>query len=308
MMMPEGAPNPQIRRMTAAEAARLAFDEQQRLNDQDRVVISLLAEHGVLTARQITALAGYTSLSVAQHRLKTLTDRGIFARFRGHVWAGSQAWRYVLGVLGATLHASATGETAPTPSRVVERALALAESPRLNHTLAVGDVFASLAGYARTHRGCALVEGWSERRATDECLGLARPDGAGVWAERGRQLPFWLELDRGTEKLSQLTDKLIGYRQLVDLGWSRPVLIVVPSTVRERHLHQQPGLYLTGPDELVVATTTADHITAAGQHHATQHTIRRPSGLSLADAVWLPAGARRRVRLIDIGDWPWTPQ
>jgi hypothetical protein len=277
----------QVRQMTAAEAVRGAVAEQRRLTGRDRAVLALLAEHGVLTLEQLARLVGFATRSAAQHRMVTLTRRGVLARFRRHQPVGTQSWRYTLGVLGATLHAASTGQTAPTPSRVAQRALALAESPRLDHQLAVAEVFASLAGHARTHPGCALVEWWSERRATAECGGIVRPDAAGVWAEHGRHVPLWLEVDRGTEPLPRVLDKLTGYRQLADVGLFRPVLFVLPSTVRERHLHAHPGMYPAGPaGGLVVATTATDHLMTAGH--------------GPADAVWLLPGNGRRVRLIEL--------
>lgn len=64
-----GKPSRQFRRMTAAEAFSGAFDEQGGLTEQDRIMIALLAEHGVLTGPQLARLAGYTSASTARHRL-----------------------------------------------------------------------------------------------------------------------------------------------------------------------------------------------------------------------------------------------
>lgn len=100
---------------------------------------------------------------------------------------------------------------------------------------------------------------------------------------------FWLELDRGTEPLDRVLGKLPGYRDLADARNDyRPVLIVLPSSVRERHLHAHPGMHPTGPaGRLTVATTATDHLAT--------------TGLGPADAVWLQPGTRHRVRLIDLG-------
>lgn len=106
--------------------------------------------------------------------------------------------------------------------------------------------------------------------------------------EHGRRVAFWLELDRGTEPLPRVVGKLTGYRQLADVGLSRPVLFVLPTMVRERHLHAHPSMHPAGPGGgLVVATTAAEHLTG--------------TGLGPADAVWLRPAARYRVRLIDPG-------
>ena len=99
------------------------------------------------------------------------------------------------------------------------------------------------------------------------------------------------EPDRGTEDLSRVVGKLAGYRRLVGSDKNRPVVFVLPSIVRERHLHDQPAMHPIGPhDGLIVATTTAQHLGAAG--------------LSPADGVWWRPGALGRVRLIDLG-WQW---
>ncbi|GLY20035.1 hypothetical protein Kisp01_70490 [Kineosporia sp. NBRC 101677] len=54
------------------------------------------------------------------------------------------------------------------------------------------------------------------------------------------QVGFYLEYDRGTEPLGQLADKLGPYQNFCGEGqgpdW--PVLIVVPTRARERHLHE----------------------------------------------------------------------
>lgn len=308
-----GKPVIQFRRVSVADA----LAEQRQLTLRDRRVLALLAEHRVLTADQLTRLV-FDNPTSARHRLTRLTDRGVLARFRHYQRPGSQAWRYVLGTLGAMLHAATTGATLPAPSRVAERALSLSASPRLGHLLAVNEFFVSLAHHARTHPGATLAQWWPEPHATRVCGRIARPDGGGEWHEhpptppadgraRGpgggpaaesarrtsaggevRRVAFWLELDRGTEPLPRLVDKLTGYRQLADAGLSRPVLIVVPTTTREHHLQTHPDLYSAGPaGDPLVATTSADQLTATGH--------------SPADAVWRLPGDRRRVRLIELG-------
>jgi hypothetical protein len=282
-----GRPVTEFRRMTAAEAVGVAFGGQARFTGHDRAMIALLAEHGVLTGPQLARLAGYASGSTARKRLKELHRLGVLDRFRRYQARGTQAFRYTLGPVGANLHAAATGEAPPTPTRLAERNLRRAESPRLEHDLAVAELFAALAAYAATRPGIYLTEWWSERRATDWCVNVVRPDAAAVWRENSREVAFYLELDRGTEPLGRVVGKLGGYRDLFDLDRARPVLFVLPSMVRERHLHAEPGLHPTGPDdELIVATTTDECLTT--------------TGLSPADAVWLQPGARYRVRLVDL--------
>ena len=79
---------------------------------------------------------------------------------------------------------------------------------------------------------------WSERRATAAFGAIVRPDGYGEWVQHGRRVGFFLELDRGTEPLPRLVDKLTGYAHLTELGTGHPVLILLPTTTRETHLHE----------------------------------------------------------------------
>lgn len=259
-----------------------AINEQRRLTARDRHLIRLLSDHQVLTTGQISRLAFDNDIT-ARHRLTQLTTRGVLARFRRCQRPGSQAWRYTLGVLGAILHAAATGDPLPRPSRVADRILSAAESPRLDHLLETNEFFVCLTHHARTHPGCELAQWWPERKATAACGAIAHPDGYGEWVEHGRAVGFFLELDRGTEALPRLLDKLSSYRQLVQAGITRPVLFLLPTTTREHHLHTQLATTAGG---LTVATAAADHL-------AVTHT--NPAG-----QVWLAAGAGHRARLIDL--------
>lgn len=295
-----------------------AVGEYARLTGRDRELLALLARHQVFTTDQIHRLF-YDSLTTAQHRLPLLARRGVLARFRHHQPRGTQAWRYTLGVRGAVLHATAVGATPPAPSRTTARVLALAGSPRLAHLLAVNDVFVSLTHHARTHPGRHLTEWWDEHTTTAAVGRIVRPDGYGEWTEhhpdhpRGRAeqpvaVGFFLELDRGTEPLPRVVGKLLGYRHLAEAGITRPVLFWLPTTVRERHLHDHPALRATTSSVtaggaasagatagggLVVATTAADVLAA--------------TGASPADAVWWRPGTPARVRLVDLAPPPAGP-
>src|SRR4051812_2451151 len=267
-------PEIQTARPPGRSAVTDAVREYARLTDRDRELLALLSKHRVFTTDQLHRLA-FDNLTTAQHRAVTLARRGILARFRHYQRPGSQAWRYTLGVLGAIIDASRRHVTPPAPSRTTTQILSLASSPRLDHLLAVNDFFVALTHHARTHPGRRLTQWWPERVITDACHGIARPDGYGEWTDHhptrdaqsepdghgaaGREAPrtgfdgngvtvgFFLELDRGTEPLPRLVDKLTGYRQLADAGITRPVLIVVPTATRETHLHAHPVIRDTGP-------------------------------------------------------------
>jgi Replication-relaxation len=300
-----------------------ALAERGRLTRRDLALLELLHEHQVLTGDQIARLY-YTSPTTARHRLLDLARRGVLARFRHHPDRGSQAWRYTIGPVGAMLQAATHGRPLPRPSRTSAQILALATSPRLDHLLAVNDVFVALAHAARTppvHRlptdaldpnpqptqqstqqstgaptwapaGAALSLWWSEQRATAAFGQIVRPDGYGEWTEHQRSVRFFLELDRGTEPLPRLLDKLTGYRQLTDHNITHPVLFLLPTSLREQHLHRhiatRPALCAAGQDApaLLVATAAHDQLAA--------------TGATPADPVWLRPGHTHRARLINL--------
>jgi hypothetical protein len=126
--------------------------------------------------------------------------------------------------------------------------------PDLRHLLGGNQFFIDLAGYARTHPGTAL-ELWRPASAFHSAISLfhdrdalpvaavngvrlPRPDGAGVWRQEERAVPFFLEYDTGTERLDILTDKIFKYDTLATaIEWLWPALFVLPSQRREDNLH-----------------------------------------------------------------------
>jgi hypothetical protein len=277
-----------VRPVTGASAALVAVT---LLTDRDRYLLGVLAEHQVLTADQISRLK-FTDTNTARKRLVLLTRRGILDRFRDGVRPGSQAWRYTLGPLGATIVAAEHARPAPRPSVHAQQVLRLARSPRLAHLLGVNELFVALAHHARHHPGCALRWWWNERRATAACGGLAHPDGLGAWTHRDprggvREVVFFVEHDEGSEPIHRLTDKLAGYAQArLGGGPDHPVLLWLPTLAREANLHAHLAGHPLPSPAPVVATATRQHADAAG--------------LGPAGPVWLPMGHTTRHRLIDL--------
>ena len=68
------------------------------------------------------------------------------------------------------------------------------------------------------------------------CGNLVRPDGHGVWHTARRAVPFWLEMDLGTEVLSRVAGKLTGYAHLAGTRRGYPVLFWLPTAAREANL------------------------------------------------------------------------
>jgi hypothetical protein len=122
--------------------------------------------------------------------------------------------------------------------------------------LGANDFFVQLLRHARHHPDTRLARWWSERDASPR-FDRIRPDGHGVWVDRGRQVGFFLEYDTGSEPLTTLVAKLARYRNLAGTGGPRyPVLFVLPNRTRETNLHRRlaervdPGV--------LVATTNPD--------------------------------------------------
>lgn len=273
-------------RLTASVVA----GELTRLTPRDRLLLDLLDQHKTLTTDQITTLA-FTSVARARIRLGQLRDRDILDRFRHYQRPGSQSWRWCLGPTGAAILAAGRGDTLPRPAAVRDTTARLAMSPTLPHLLAVNGFFVALTGHARTHGG-RLTRWYNETHSRAATGNLVRPDGHGVWATGGRAVPFWLEVDLGTETLSRVVGKLPGYAALPPPR-AYPVLFWLPTTAREANLHTH--LTRTGiPDGVTVATAAVGHAPDAGG----------PAG-----AVWWVAGQPGRVSLADlapVGDGaPW---
>ncbi|WP_442933813.1 replication-relaxation family protein [Micromonospora sp. CPCC 205556] len=164
--------------------------------------------------------------------------------------------------------------------------------------------------HARTHPDHRLTRWWPESRCAQtgafaqpgdpvDLHALTppiRPDGHGIWTTPNTHVPFFLEHDTGTEPLTELLRKLIGYTQLATAGGPRwPVLFWLHSTTRAHHLHQHLAtLALTIP----VATASRDHATHTGHNPAGP--IRRlhahPGPLTLADLATAIPDPQRKSR------------
>ena len=271
-------------------SASAVADELSRITPRDRLLLDLLADHHTLTTDQIADLA-FTSLGRTRNRLSDLRGRGVLDRFRHYQRPGSQSWRWTLGPLGAAIVAASRGEPLPRPAAVRDATARLATSPTLPHLLATNGFFVALTAYARTRdradSGVRLGRWWNEARCREACGNLVRPDGHGVWHTGGRAVPFWLEMDLGTEVLARVAGKLTGYAHLGP-RLAYPVLFWLPTAAREANLHAH--LTRTGiPGGLTVATATDD----SGNDRAAG--TGGPAG-----AVWRVAGHPGRVALADI--------
>jgi hypothetical protein len=251
------------------------------LTPRDRFLCQVLFDHRVLTTEQVTDLC-FANLTTARHRLSTLYDLRVLDRFRPFRPVGSDPYHYVLDTLGVEVVAADRGIAVPRPGLHHSRALALADSQRLAHLLEINGLFCSLAAWARTVEDAELAEWWSERRCATEWGEVVRPDGFGVLRYGDTVVEFFVELDRGTETLARLADKLTGYTELVRAtGWSPKVCFWFPSPRREAEARR----VLAHPDVPVA--------TGAGGHG--------DDSAGPGEAVWLPTGSTGpRRHLIDL--------
>lgn len=247
-----------------------------RLLDRDRRLLSILAEHKVLTTDQIAALE-FTSTRRAQDRLRKLREMGMLFAFRESLYGGGTSQtRHALGYLGARLVAAQRAEKPPAPGAHALMLERLACSPTLAHCLGVNGFFCALAAHRNParHRDAAspdrvagLTQWWSERQCADcfrvdlysgETVGV-RPDGYGCWEQHGRAVRFFLEYDTGTESLTTLTGKLAAYQRFPTDEFGI-LLFSLHSTRRETAartaLHKALDGYEPG---FAIATTARDH-------------------------------------------------
>jgi hypothetical protein len=285
----------------AARLSAVVVVELARLTDRDRYLLDLLHDHSTLTTEQVATLA-FGSAGRARIRLGTLRERGILDRFRHYQRPGSQSWRWTLGPVGAAIIAAGRDQPAPRPATVREATARLAASPTLPHLLATNGFFVALARYARDHDGARLARWWNEARCREVCGNLVRPDGHGVWRNGGRAVPFWLEMDLGTEVLSRVAGKLTGYAHLASTRRGYPVLFWLLTATREANLHVH--LARTGvPDGLTIATASGEQGAGTGGPAGPVWRVAgHPGRVALAE-IPVPAAAARSVSTVDGEPW-----
>jgi hypothetical protein len=263
-----------------------------RLTDRDRAILRLVFDHRVFTSHQLGE-AFFGSHDRAEHRLRELADAEVLARFRPYRrhGEGSAPYHYVLGPAGAAVLAAEQGVELRRLGYRPDKALEVAHSQRLAHTVGVNGFFTALHAAARQHRaqGARLAAWWSERQCRERWEPIVRPDGYGRWHEDAREVDFFLEYDRGTEPLDRLTAKLAGYQKLATVTQvPTPVLFWLPTSGREASVRQaltDEPLWAAMPFLVATASPTL--------------------GRSPAEQAWLPLNQtwprRRLVDLVDLG-------
>jgi hypothetical protein len=231
-------------RIPSPSPIRDPLADVRRLSGRDRLILSWLAEHYVLSTEQLAA-ALFPSLRAAQRRLTVLHRIGAVSRFAfPRTEQDSGSYRYTLGPLGVRLYPTSYTDpdnpAAKPPRTHVERRARIIRSPRLGHLLGVNQFFIDLLAYARQRTDAQLMRWWSEQHATAIYSARSRqlrPDGHGIWSVGDGEVGFFVEYDSGTENLARVIKKLPAYERLATEGGARyPVLLWVPDRRREANL------------------------------------------------------------------------
>lgn len=265
------------------------------LTERDRWILHMCHEHRVLTTHQLTAL-GFGTGSAARRRLDRLRHRGVLDCFRPLKVAGSAPAHWVLAPAGAAVLAAEAGIEVRELGYRPDRALAIAHSLHLAHTLGVNDWFTALA--TTPDPTTRLLAWWSQYRCHALWGDLARPDGYGRFTSAATTLDFFLEFDLGTMTLSTVASKLLGYAELARISAViTPVLLWTPTLAREAAARielRQTWSALADPALVPVATAAAE---------LASHT----ADASPAERVWLALDTTggQRVTLTQLtAAWP----
>jgi len=240
------------RRVPLPSTAPDPLSVYRRLTPRDRLLLSWLAEHYLLSTDQIHR-ALFTARRTAQMRLTILHRLQVVHRFAFAAADGGPetSYLYTLGPVGLRRHPQAFSDPdnlgLKAPRSSTERAERIVNSRRLHHLLGVNQFFVDLHARARTDEGSVLLRWWSEQHATAvHNRAKIFPDGHGIWHADGATVGFFLEHDRDTEDLARVVRKLRGYERLARYGPRLPVLLWVPNERREtsllRILHGVPTL------------------------------------------------------------------
>ncbi|MEX3102599.1 replication-relaxation family protein [Streptomyces sp. ST1020] len=244
---------------STAYVTRLA----EHLTDRDRWIARMLYEHRVLTTPQIAETA-FTSLRAAHQRLLQLYRWRLVDRFQPFATCGAAPMHYVLDVAGAATLACEDGlDPEDLPYRHA-RALGIAHSLHLAHTVGTNAFFTSLI--ARSRRPDAtgrLTVWWPEARCRRHFGDTVIPDGYGRWQEGHTVFDWFLEFDLATERPDRVAAKLPRYARLAaTAGRVTPILLRLPNARREtriRHALISVLASLSDSSLVPVATSSAEH-------------------------------------------------
>ncbi|MFE0104462.1 replication-relaxation family protein [Streptomyces sp. NPDC059009] len=260
---PQGALRDRLSRhvtpRTATSSTHLA-ELSGRLTPRDRWLIRMLYAHRVFTTHQIAQLA-WPSRRAANMRLLRLYQWRVFDRFQPFVAHGTAPMHYLIDRAGAAVLAREEGIEPRRLAYDHSRALGIAHSQRLTHTIATNNYFTSLIHRARhmTTPG-TLTTWWSEAQCARHFGDVVRPDAYGRWRDHHGETEWFLEVDLGTEQLGRLCAKLVGYGDLAEqTGIVTPVLFLLPNQAREDSARATLAAALTALDCMPAVPVATAH-------------------------------------------------
>lgn len=211
------------------------------LTDRDRRIALDCYEHGTLTTDQLGRLH-FRGGRATRRRLERLYELRVLDRFRPTLprGEGSAPFHWLLDEVGARIVAAELGRDRDQLRWRRSDPLQVARSATLAHRIAVNEFFVRLAVEARAAGG-ALREWYGERTTQSLLDGIAAPDGYGVLTLPDIDpLHLLLELDRGTEPLRRIREKVDRYAKALprsELADADPlVLFAAPTAARARSM------------------------------------------------------------------------
>jgi hypothetical protein len=237
----------------------------RNLSDRDWAVIHTVKSVRVASAPQLERLH-FTGVGRRQTRsaLASLVAREFLTRLPrviGGTRAGSSGFVYVLGP---------AGQRVIRPDLTRTRRPWTVGLPFLAHSLAVTELFVSLAEACRASAGERVLEDFRTEPVCWRTISygqLLKPDAEAVIRQGGYEDRWFFEVDRGTESPATL-DRRLGYyvaywrtgREQSTIGVFPRVLWIVPDAARHAVLIDAFGRQPIEAWPLFAASTTADAI------------------------------------------------
>jgi hypothetical protein len=153
-----------------------------RLTERDRYLCRLLLDHQVLTTEQIRQV-GFVSQRRTRFRLAQLQQLRVLDCFRPLARIGSSPQHWMLDTLGATVLAAERGVDLSELGWRRDKALALATSAQLAHTVGTNGFFCSLLAAdtcCPTARLRMAATGWFRMSGREVVAGGAGVVGVGA--------------------------------------------------------------------------------------------------------------------------------
>lgn len=265
------------------------------LTPADWALLDLVGRHPFLPSDRLQVALDW-SATVTRRRRNSLLQRGLLRLVSSDEVGPVRATLEPVELTGAALNRLAARQGLPLaavrwnelagggPDRPVGNRRQLLAV--LDHTLGADEVFLGLYRAARRVGNDARLVEW--RNAAACARGRVRPDGYGLYRQRGHLYGFFLEFDRGTMRRRDYGRKFAAYYHYRDRGlYARdyegyPTLLVVTTAAAEDRIAAAVRVAAVGREPLLpVLLTTRERLERAAEgllgpiwHKATSTTRR----------------------------------